>query len=37
MALATEVNTDATGVVIRGYDPAAYFTEGPSIPVRSEL
>lgn len=23
-----EVNTDATGMVIRGYDPVAYFTEG---------
>src|SRR4051812_42789659 len=24
----TDVNTDATGVVLHGYDPVAYFTEG---------
>ena len=28
MAAAHEINTDATGLVIRGYDPVAYFTEG---------
>jgi YHS domain-containing protein len=32
-----EVNTDATGVVIRGYDPVAYFTEGRPVPGRSDL
>ncbi|WP_155920658.1 eL24 family ribosomal protein [Methylobacter luteus] len=37
MALATEVNTDATGLVIRGYDPVAYFTEGRPVPGRSDL
>ena len=26
-----EVNTDATGVVLHGYDPVAYFTEGKPI------
>jgi YHS domain-containing protein len=33
----TEVNTDVTGVVIRGYDPVAYFTEGRPVPGRSDL
>jgi YHS domain-containing protein len=37
MAMATEVNTDATGVVIRGYDPVAYFTEGRPVPGRTDL
>ncbi len=37
MALATEVNTDATGVVIRGYDPVAYFTEGRPVPGRPDI
>jgi len=32
-----EVNTDATGLVIRGYDPVAYFTEGRPVPRRSDL
>ena len=32
-----EVNTDATGLVIRGYDPVAYFTEGRPVPGRSDL
>jgi YHS domain-containing protein len=32
-----EVNTDATGFVIRGYDPVAYFTEGRPVPGRSDL
>lgn len=33
----TEVNTDATGLVIRGYDPVAYFTEGRPVPGRPDL
>lgn len=37
MALATEINTDATGVVIRGYDPVAYFTAGRPVPGRSDI
>jgi YHS domain-containing protein len=32
-----ELNTDATGLVIRGYDPVAYFTQGRPIPGRSDL
>jgi YHS domain-containing protein len=32
-----EVNTDATGYVIRGYDPVAYFIKGQPIPGRSDL
>ncbi len=32
-----EINTDATGLVIRGYDPVAYFTEGRAVPGRSDL
>jgi YHS domain-containing protein len=32
-----EVNTDATGYVIRGYDPVAYFTEGRPVPGHSDL
>jgi YHS domain-containing protein len=34
---ATEINTDATGLVIRGYDPVAYFNEGRPIPGHSDL
>jgi YHS domain-containing protein len=37
MEHSTEVNTDATGVVIRGYDPVAYFTEGRPVPGRPDL
>ena len=37
MAQSEEVNTDATGFVIRGYDPVAYFTEGRPVPGRSDL
>jgi YHS domain-containing protein len=37
MALPVAVNLDATGVVIRGYDPVAYFTEGRPIAGRSDL
>jgi hypothetical protein len=32
-----DVNTDATGLVIRGYDPVAYFTAGRPVPGRSDL
>lgn len=32
-----EINTDATGFVIRGYDPVAYFTDGRPVPGRSDL
>ena len=32
-----EVNIDATGLVIRGYDPVAYFTEGRPVPGRADL
>lgn len=32
-----DINTDATGVVIRGYDPVAYFMEGRPVPGRSDL
>lgn len=32
-----EVNTDATGLVIRGYDPVAFFTEGRPVPGRPDL
>ena len=31
------VNIDATGLVIRGYDPVAYFTEGRPVAGRSDL
>jgi hypothetical protein len=31
------VNTGATGLVIRGYDPVACFTEGRPPPGRSDL
>jgi hypothetical protein len=37
MALPLEVNTDVTGVVIRGYDPVAYFTEGRPLPGGPDL
>ena len=37
MSLPLDVNLDATGVVIRGYDPVAYFTEGRPVPGRSDL
>lgn len=37
MATAYEINTDATGLVIRGYDPVAYFTEGKSVPGNPDL
>jgi YHS domain-containing protein len=37
MKRSTAVNTDATGLVIRGYDPVAYFTEGKAVPGRPEF
>jgi YHS domain-containing protein len=37
MADSAEINLDATGLVIRGYDPVAYFTEGHPVPGRSDL
>jgi YHS domain-containing protein len=37
MAPSVEINADATGLVIRGYDPVAYFTEGRPVPGRSEI
>ena len=37
MVKATQINLDATGVVIRGYDPVAYFNEGRPIPGSPEF
>ncbi len=37
MATLAEVNTDATGYVIRGYDPVAFFTEGRPVPGRPDF
>jgi len=37
MAASVEINADPTGVVIRGYDPVAYFNEGRPVPGRTEL
>lgn len=37
MAHSTEINVDATGLVIRGYDPVAYFSEGRPVPGLSDL
>jgi YHS domain-containing protein len=37
MAHSTEINVDATGLVIRGYDPVAYFTEGRPFPGSADL
>lgn len=36
MAHPVEVNTDVTGLVIRGYDPVAFFAEGRAVPGNSE-
>ncbi len=36
MAHPVEVNTDVTGLVIRGYDPVAFFSEGRAVPGNSE-
>jgi YHS domain-containing protein len=32
-----EVNTDATGYVIHGYDPVAYFTQGRPVPGNPDI
>ncbi len=37
MANSAELNTDATGYVIRGYDPVAFFTESRPVPGRPEF
>lgn len=37
MAHSADLNMDATGFVIRGYDPVAYFTEGRPVPGHSDL
>jgi YHS domain-containing protein len=37
MAASVKINVDATGLVIRGYDPVAYFTEGRPVPGRSDI
>jgi YHS domain-containing protein len=37
MAQSAEVNTDATGFVIRGYDPVAFFVERRPVPGRADL
>ena len=37
MTHSSVINTDATGLVIRGYDPVAYFAEGRPVPGRSDL
>jgi YHS domain-containing protein len=37
MAPSVEVNTDAMGLMIRGYDPVAYFTEGRPVPGNPDI
>ena len=37
MTPSAAVNTDATGFVIRGYDPVAFFTEGRPLPGHPDL
>jgi YHS domain-containing protein len=37
MAHSAAINADATGFVIRGYDPVAYFAEERAVPGRSDL
>jgi YHS domain-containing protein len=37
MARSVEMNIDATGMVIRGYDPVAFFTEGRPVPGSPEF
>ena len=37
MSPAHEINMDATGLVIRGYDPVAYFIEGRPVPGNPDL
>jgi YHS domain-containing protein len=37
MTPSVEVNTDAMGFMIRGYDPVAYFTEGRPVPGKPDI
>jgi YHS domain-containing protein len=37
MTPSVEINTDAMGFMIRGYDPVAYFTEGRPVPGRANI
>jgi len=37
MTPSIEVNTDAMGLMIRGYDPVAYFTEGHPVPGHPDI
>jgi YHS domain-containing protein len=37
MTLLPELNMDATGVMIRGYDPVAYFTQGRPVPGHADF
>jgi YHS domain-containing protein len=37
MEHAVEINTDATGFVIHGYDPVAYFKQGRPVPGHPDL
>jgi YHS domain-containing protein len=37
MSPSVEVNTDAMGLMIRGYDPVAYFTEGRPVPGNPDI
>jgi YHS domain-containing protein len=37
MAPSVEVNADAMGLMIRGYDPVAYFTEGRPVPGNPDI
>jgi YHS domain-containing protein len=37
MAASVKINVDATGLMIRGYDPVAYFTEGRPVPGRADI
>jgi YHS domain-containing protein len=37
MAPSVEINTDAMGLMIRGYDPVAYFTEGRPVPGNPDI
>ncbi|MDU0460735.1 MAG: YHS domain-containing (seleno)protein [Geobacteraceae bacterium] len=37
MTRSVEVNTDVTGMVIRGYDPVAFFTQGRAVPGSPEF
>ena len=37
MTASVKINVDATGLMIRGYDPVAYFTEGRPVPGRADI